>query len=424
MVALAHLFRSLHKKRILVAGDFLLDRYTFGASKRISPEAPVPVVLVEKEDDRPGGAGNVVINIRSLGMEAVPFGCVGRDVQGDKLKDAMQQLGISVEALLEDPAYVTPLKMRVIAGGQQMVRVDYEQPNHISEAVEKKALGMIPELVRNVDVIAISDYAKGFLTDAILRSLIAEAKKANVAVICDPKGIDFSKYSGATVLKPNLSEAIAAARLGSKASLEDIAQEIFTKVSVDVLMITRSEFGISLYFPHEKSQDFPVQVREVRDVTGAGDTVLAMFVTAVANGLPMAQCVQLANMAANVAVEKVGCAAVTLPEVARRCIDQHSDVKIFSDDTVCALNQALQGHVYTLLQLDRCSEVSPQLIKTIRHLGKMNHELVVAVYGLDPDHEIIHLLASLKDVDYIFLAKNKESYSHLECQPSQIAVFP
>ena len=425
MVKIDRLFGQIVPKRILVAGDFILDRYTFGKSKRISPEAPVPVVLVESEEDRLGGAGNVVLNLAALGMQAVPFGCIGPDEEGKALLAQFEQNLISTEALLLDPSYNTPLKKRIIAANQQVVRVDYEQQNVLSTDCESKALQMVPDLVASVDLIAISDYAKGFLTDKVLVSLIQQARACGIPVICDPKGSHFEKYAGATVLKPNYSEAVTASRLGPKASIEEVAREVLKTVAVDILMITRSESGISLYFPDGGSEDLPVQIKkEVRDVTGAGDTVLAMLACAMANGLTASQGAQLANIAATFAVERVGCATVTLSEVARRYIDQHAETKIFTEDTICALRQVLRGQNFIMLHLVQKKTISSELLKKIRNLGKEQEELVVFLEGVDEEHELIEVLASLKDVDYILLSKDEGSCNLLQLQhPARFEVY-
>lgn len=408
MVTLAHVFNSLQAKRVLVAGDFMLDRYTFGKAKRISPEAPVPVVLVEREEAKPGGAGNVALNLLSMGMQPVCFGRIGNDQAGGLLSQELEREGASIAHLVCEEGFHTPYKTRVIASNQQVVRIDHELMMALSCDTEEQLLTQIPKIVAAVDLVAISDYAKGFLTANVLTALIQTAKRLGIPVISDPKGTDFNKYAGSTLLKPNLSEALAAAPT-SCSTLLDVSKHLFTIAAVDTLMITRSEAGISLFYPEGRQEDYPVEAREVKDVTGAGDTVLAMLACALANKLTLAEATQLANIAAQVAVEKVGCARVTLSEVARRLIELHAHHKIFAEEHLAALKQALKGHSFFLLGLDSSNQLDAKLLKSVREVAASTpHELVVALMGPNPDEELVSSLASLKDVDYLFLTpKNK-----------------
>ena len=416
MVKLAHVFNRMQQKRVLVAGDFMVDHYTFGKSKRISPEAPVPVILVDREEDRAGGAGNVVLNLISLGMEVTALGMVGDDDAGRVLIDCLAKESVETKALYCQKGFHTPKKSRIIASNQQIVRIDYERVEALEEKLECKIISEIEALVSTQDVVAISDYAKGFLTEKILHEIIRAAKKHNVPVIADPKGTEFAKYAHATILKPNLSEALAAANLPGK-PLSEVAREIFKKVDVDVLMITRSEAGISLYYPDGTSEDHPVvQAKEIRDVTGAGDTVLAVLASAIANGLSLSDATSLSNIAATVAVERVGCARVTLPEIARRLIDLHSGGKIFENAHFSVLEQALKGKEFIELQLESGCEVNAQLLRAVRELAhNKTRELVVSIADPSADEEVVSVLASLKDVDYIHLGQSSTGDS---CSPT------
>jgi rfaE bifunctional protein kinase chain/domain len=412
MVTLAHVFNSLQTKTVLVAGDLVLDRYTFGKAKRISPEAPVPVVLVEREEERPGGAGNVVLNLLSMGMKVICLGRVGDDSAGRELVRSLSNEGADTLGLVVEQGFHTPHKTRVIASSQQIVRIDYEPSKTLSQEAEAEILSRIPVLVAQSDLVAISDYAKGFLTSKVLACLIHEARQKGIPILSDPKGTDFKRYEGSTVLKPNLSEAIAVAGQSCSTLLE-VSKKIFEQVNVDTLLITRSEAGISLFYPTGHQEDFPVHPREVKDVTGAGDTVLAMLSCALANKLTLAEATQLANLAAQVAVEKVGCARVTLREVARRLIEQHAQHKIFAEEHLAALRQALNGSKFFLFGLDAASALDSKLLKSIRQASDAtSQEFVVAIMGNNPDDELVASLASLKCVDYLFLThKDKASLS-------------
>lgn len=292
----------------------MLDVYTMGDVQRISPEAPVPVLRVCDEQRLPGGAGNAILNLISLGMQVVAFGRVGTDEAGTYLVEALAQEGVDVSTIVHEPNFQTPLKNRMIAAGQQLVRIDYETPISISSQREQALRATLHTLLKDIDVIAISDYAKGFLTPVLLNAIIDQACALKIPVIVDPKGRDFLRYRGATLIKPNLSEAVAAAGLGNEATLDDIAQKILEEVNIETLMITRSKEGISI-FQEGKRQDYPALVHEVKDVTGAGDTVLAVIAAALANRIPLSQAAELANVAAGRAIERVGCARITFDDL-------------------------------------------------------------------------------------------------------------
>lgn len=312
---------DLQCKRILVAGDFMLDVYTVGEVQRISPEAPVPVLRVLEESHRPGGAGNTLLNLISLGMEVVAVGRIGNDWGGERFLQTLEKEGVSLQGILHDPSYRTPVKNRMIATGQQLLRVDFENPMRLTAEAEDRFSASLPSLFEGIDVVAISDYAKGFLTFRVLEELIHYAKEKSIPVIVDPKGRDFSRYEGATVLKPNLSEAVAAAGLGAEATLDEVAHKILKDVSVDNLMITRSDKGISLYTDKVGDRkDFPAQLHEIKDVTGAGDTVLAVIAAALANHFDLSEAAQLANIAAGIAIERLGCARISLADLATRLL--------------------------------------------------------------------------------------------------------
>jgi len=303
---------ALRPKTVLVIGDFMLDLYTVGHAKRLSPEAPVPVLCVTHEHMRAGGAGNAVLNLLSLGMHVKVMGRVGDDVSGEQLIEQLQKEGVDTTHLIVDSSYMTPRKNRIMADHYQLVRVDYERPAPLEPALEQRMIDCLPHLLQSCDIIAISDYAKGFLTPHLLQAVM---QTSHVPVVVDPKGLDFKRYRGATVIKPNLAEAIAAAGLGMEASLDDIAQKILREIEVSTLVITRSQDGISIFEPGKPRTDYPAFVHQVRDVTGAGDTVLAVITATLANGWGLPESAQLANRAAAIAIERVGCARVSLADL-------------------------------------------------------------------------------------------------------------
>lgn len=405
---------------VLVVGDFMLDTYTTGNVKRISPEAPVPVMQIERHESRAGGTGNVVLNLIALGAKVFICGRCGNDHSGAELKSCLVGPNIVLDGLFEETGYPTPIKNRLIAGSQQLLRMDYEVIRPLPQNIEKEVLAYLEQTISQVQIVALSDYAKGFLSPRLIQSVVALAKAHQIPVIIDPKGTDFSKYRGATLLKPNLSEAFAAARLSSDASLDTVAERIFEMTDVETLLITRSEHGISLFNRSSMRQDFPARSREVKDVTGAGDVVLAVLSAALANGLDIRFAAQLANIAAGIAIERVGCVQVSVSELARRLLDYDSDTKIYDDSHTFALRQVLQDRAYSLLMLDCGQKISSSLFQAIRSIRKADDvELLVSIRDPKPSEELIHFLSSLREVDYVLLHNDpKDLYN--TTQPREI----
>jgi len=315
MVDLEKSFGKLRPSRILVAGDLMLDAYTVGEVGRISPEAPVPVLLVKERSSRPGGSGNVVLNLVSMGAKVRVLGRIGKDEAGAVLQAELAEEGAELFGLIEQAGYVTPVKNRVIASGQQIVRIDEEEQSALPELLEQQLADSIPALLQDIELVALSDYGKGYLTPTLTRALIVAANERDIPVLVDPKGLDFSRYCGCTILKPNLPEVYMAAGLERTAPLEKAAASVLVQAQAEILMVTRSEKGISLFYREGKREDFPVTVREVRDVTGAGDTVLATLAVALASGLSPADAARLSNLAAGAAIERFGCARISLTDL-------------------------------------------------------------------------------------------------------------
>lgn len=415
MVKLANTFNQFRPFKALVIGDFMLDRYTTGRVKRISPEAPVPVMEVLNQESRPGGAGNVVLNLTVLGASVFAVGRIGQDEAGVELKAHLN--GADTSGLLIEANYKTPVKNRLIADSQQLIRIDFEQITPISAEFEEKVIERLKILIPQVQVVALSDYGKGFLSNRVIATAIEIAKKAGIPAVIDPKGTDFTKYKGATVLKPNLSEAYAAAKMAPTVSLDAVAKELISLA--DILLITRSEAGISIFDRNGNRSDFPVRSKEVKDVTGAGDTVLAMICLGLANGLDIQQAAQLANIAAGLSIERLGCVQITLSELAGRLLEYDSDTKIFDESHTYALHQVLNGRRYTLLVLDKGQTMTTPLFRTIRQLSAQN-DLIIYVRDTDPNDEFIDLLSSLQEVDYIILQTESLKNLCTAIQPHEI----
>lgn len=296
--------------RLLVAGDVMLDRYWFGEVARISPEAPVPVVRVTRTDERLGGAANVARNAAALGAKVRLIGVVGDDEAGRKLEALARADGIAT-ALSRDPSVATIIKLRVIGRQQQLVRVDFEDAPDAAVLAHK--LEEVRGEIARHDVLLLSDYGKGALAD--VRQMIEAARAAGKPVIVDPKGDDYAAYAGATVLKPNRGELReVVGRWADEADLTRRAQALRQSLGVVHLLLSRSEQGMTL-FNDAGAMSVAAQAREVFDVSGAGDTVLAVLAAMLAAGRPIVEAVQLANRAAGIVVGKLGTAAVSSAEL-------------------------------------------------------------------------------------------------------------
>lgn len=403
MVKLARVLSRLNSTKILVIGDLLLDSYTIGKARRISPEAPVAVVLVNHEEYRPGGAGNVVLNLLSLGSQVTLLGRIGKDWAGESLCQSFKGEGVDTQFLFIQEGYKTPVKNRIIADNQQIVRIDHEQITALPEQLEQTIIDALPVIMKDAMIVAISDYAKGFLTPTLLKAIIDEARNRGIRIVTDPKGHDFSKYSGSTVLKPNLSEACAAANLPAHSPLELIASRILGATHAKMLMVTRSEAGISLFEDDGKRSDFPVAAKQVKDVTGAGDTVLAMLTYALANDLTYGEAAQLCNVAAGIAIERIGCARITLTDLAQRLLEQNSENKVFDEDHLFALQEVLKNKPFNLLTLQNVNEMTHGVFQTIKNLVQSKVSLLIYIANPELNDGFVDILTSLKEVDFILV---------------------
>lgn len=305
-----HQLPDFSAARILVVGDVMLDRYWFGDVSRISPEAPVPVVKVERSEERPGGAANVARNCASLGARVGLLSVVGNDEAGRILQRQMEEGGIAA-SLLPDAAIDTTVKLRVIGRQQQLLRIDFETtPSH--EVLQAK-LAEFEQRLAEVDVVILSDYGKGGL--AHIGDMIRLARAAGRKVLVDPKGEDYSKYRGATVITPNRSELRqVVGRWSDEAQLAAKAQQLRSELELEALLVTRSEEGMSLYRDGEALHQ-PARAQEVFDVSGAGDTVIATLAAMMALGAPWSDAIHLANLAGGVVVGKLGTATVSREEL-------------------------------------------------------------------------------------------------------------
>ena len=303
--------------RVLVAGDCMLDVYVSGVATRISPEAPVPVVEVSGRRFVVGGAANVAANARGLGARVTLAGVTGADETGARLRAELERLEIGIDALVEDDSRVTTTKTRVTAGGQQIVRFDEESRSPLSARIASQLLRKCERILDEADAIIISDYAKGVAGESFCRWVIEHAAKRGVPVVVDPKSQELSRYAGARIITPNLKEAAAAAGepIQSDEDLARVGAMLLEKIAPSALLITRGSEGMSLFEPGRKEVHLPALMNEVADVTGAGDTVVAVLAVALGTGIELRDAAAMANIAAGVAVGHHGTWAVKREEL-------------------------------------------------------------------------------------------------------------
>ena len=403
MVALSHALSTISARTILVVGDCILDRYTFGQSKRISPEAPVPVVLVDREESKAGGAGNVALNLVSMGMRPRLVSRVGNDSAGRQLVALLEDEGVDTSGILEEDSFSTPTKTRIIASSQQLVRIDREMSQPMGESTEHRMVNDLDRMFEGVDLVAISDYAKGTLSQRVLQAVIQYARRRHIPCITDPKGTDFRRYAGSTILKPNASEPLRAAPPESSNNLEEAAVSLLRFIGVDVLMVTRSEEGISLFYPDGQHEHFPVSQKEVRDVTGAGDTVLAMLSAAYACGVSLSEAVALSNIAASCAVERLGCARICLHDVASRLLEQNPAGKICTGEVFSRLQGAFHRERLLMIRMPSCCTLSSEQLMQLSEMAALHpgRRSIACFEGASPDARLLELVASLRPLHLV-----------------------
>ncbi|MBU7583986.1 MAG: D-glycero-beta-D-manno-heptose-7-phosphate kinase [Nostoc sp. TH1S01] len=302
--------------KIAVIGDLILDQYLWGRVSRISPEAPVPVVRLEHETCSLGGAGNVAHNLAALGCQVQLIGVVGIDKEADILRSEILNLNIPTDGLVADITRPTTVKTRVISDSQQLIRLDNESTQKISQKVEQELLEYSIAQLDHVNIVILSDYNKGVLTDDFLQTFLAIAKQKQIPVLVDPKRSDYTAYSGATAITPNRSESELAVKrpLFTDKDFEVAGEELQRKYSFEAVLITRSEKGMTL-FSDGKAYHFPTQAREVFDISGAGDSVIAILAASLLAGLSWTEAVELSNLGAGIAVQKVGTSPVYKEEL-------------------------------------------------------------------------------------------------------------
>ncbi len=364
----------------------MVDEYIWGQVERISPEAPVQVVDVQKEAYTLGGAGNVVNNLVSLGAGVQMAGIIGADSKGRLLKDEMSQLGVNIEGIFTDTQRCTISKTRVIAVNQQVVRLDREARTPIDRKIEDTLIAYINSHLNNVDAVLVSDYLKGVVTPRILRVIIPEARQRRIPVIVDPKGSDYRKYAGATIITPNKKETAIAAgmELDGEEQVLAAGKKLLNDLKLEAVLITRSKEGMSLLKKDESVLTIPTQAREVYDVSGAGDTVVAILGLGLANRLSFAEAATLANIGAGIVVSKVGTAPVTSEEVVDYVAGEHH----YSDNKVKPLKNmeqllslARMKGKRIILSLGCFDRLQVKQIKFLQRARRLGDILVVGLWS-------------------------------------------
>ena len=308
------------KGKILVVGDLILDEFIWGKVNRISPEAPVPVVCVESESFMPGGAANVASNIAALGGEVYLSGVIGNDKNADILLNEMRKQRVDVGGVVIDGERPTIMKTRIIAHHQQVVRVDRERSEFMSDNIAGQILGYVRRKIDDVDAIIIEDYGKGVITARLLAKIIPMAKAHKKIIMVDPKVDHFSYYKGVTCITPNLQEAqeISGIKIKTEADITRVGKKIIKELNAQTVLLTLGEDGMRLFMKNGKTKHISTVAQDVFDVSGAGDTVIAAFALGLSCGAKPEDAAYIANYAAGIVVGKVGVAAITKEELTRK----------------------------------------------------------------------------------------------------------
>ena len=407
---------------IAVVGDFMIDHYLWGKSERISPEAPVPVVEIQKEEDRLGGAGNVVNNLLAFNEKVLPIGVLGRD--NDRLLNIFKEKNISTSGLFIDESRQSIVKSRIIATHQQVLRYDKESKNPIKKEYEEKILDFIKTHLNEISVFLLSDYEKGTLTSSLTRKIIDLANKYNKKLIIDPKK-DFSKYKNAYMIKPNKKELSVATdiEINSKEDLIKAASKLKKELNLKYLLVTLSEEGMALF--GDEFVQIPTIAREVYDVTGAGDTVLAALGYYLKRNEDIKRAMHFANAAAAVVVGKLGSATASLSEIKEYEKDDKSvDYKIIAFEEISKLIDNLKKEHKKIVFTNGCFDIlhighvkylqKAKSLGDILIVGANSNESVTRLKGperpINDEYDRAYLLASLEVVDYVVIFKEDTPY--------------
>ena len=415
------------KPNILVIGDLMIDHYLWGSCDRISPEAPVQVVNVKKENSVLGGAGNVINNLVSLGSSVEVISVIGDDSVANELKTLLSNIGVSFDNLVVEKGRKTSKKSRLMASNQQVLRYDSESVDEISKNSSNKILEILEKNIKNYSAIILSDYKKGVLTTTLTQDIIKLANRNKIKVLADPKGKDFSKYKGAYTLTPNKKEAMEATNIDIKdeKSLVEALKSLKQNCNLEVSLITLSEQGIAIF--DDELFTSPTAAREVFDVTGAGDTVIASITFALSCGVDIKKALYFANLAAGVVVGKIGSASATLDEIYEyesqlNKSSSSSHIKTF--DEIEKLAKKLHSQGKKIVFTNGCFDILH--VGHVKYLEEAKSYGDVLILGLNADSSVrklkgssrpinsqddrAYILASLESVDYVVIFEEETPY--------------
>ena len=425
--------------RILVVGDLMIDHYLWGKCERISPEAPVQVVSVEKETSLLGGAGNVIHNLKALGATVDVISVIGDDANAHELNRLLSDIEISTDNILIQKGRNTSKKSRIIAAQQQVIRYDKESTEDISSSMQEQIIANFKASVAEYDIILLSDYGKGVLTVALTQALIDLANIRGKKVLVDPKGTDYSKYKGATLLTPNKKEAMEASGIDitDEATLLKAITTLKSTCELEVSLITLSEEGIAIY--DERLRTHPTVAREVFDVTGAGDTVIASLGFAMSAGYNIDEAVKFANLAAGVVVGKIGSATATLDEIIEyesslNKSTSHYHIKTL--DEIRLLSAELKRRGKKVVFTNGCFDILH--VGHVKYLEEAKSYGDVLILGLNSDASVrrlkgesrpvnaeddrAYILAALEAVDYVVKFEEDTPYELIKAVAPHILV--
>jgi D-beta-D-heptose 7-phosphate kinase/D-beta-D-heptose 1-phosphate adenosyltransferase len=409
---------------ILVVGDLMVDEYLWGDVERISPEAPVQVVTIKDEDFSLGGSGNVVNNIVALGAKVSAVGVIGTGRDGQLLLNKLNELGVDIAGIFQDSNRPTTRKTRIIASNQHVLRIDRETKESISEPAFEAIAKYLEDKIPDVDVVLISDYGKGLITEALMARLIAAAQKHKKITIADPKGLDFSKYSGVSLITPNKKEAALASGIEvvDEKTLIEAGNKILQRVGIDKLLITCGKDGMVLFDRNKAPYKIRAETRQVYDVSGAGDTVLAVFGLSVASGISFEDGAVLANTSAGIVVGKVGTATVSRQELSSAL--KHDDISLKHKDLseLPVLLKDMKKKGKRLVMTNGCFDLLHaghiMLFSASKKLGDV---LIVAIDDDDSVRDLkgkgrpvlsaserVRVISALDTVDYVVVFSSQE----------------
>lgn len=415
------------KPNILVIGDLMIDHYLWGSCDRISPEAPVQVVNVKKENSVLGGAGNVINNLVSLGSSVEVISVIGDDSVANELKTLLSNIGVSFDNLVVEKGRKTSKKSRLMASNQQVLRYDSESVDEISKNSANKILEILEKNIKNYSAIILSDYKKGVLTTTLTQDIIKLANRHKIKVLADPKGKDFNKYKGAYTLTPNKKEAMEATNIDIKdeKSLVEALKSLKQNCNLEVSLITLSEQGIAIF--DDELFTSPTAAREVFDVTGAGDTVIASITFALSCGVDIKKALYFANLAAGVVVGKIGSATASLDEIYEyesqlNKSSSSSHIKTF--DEIEKLAKKLHSQGKKIVFTNGCFDILH--VGHVKYLEEAKSYGDVLILGLNADSSVrklkgssrpinsqddrAYILASLESVDYVVIFEEETPY--------------